>query len=176
MILPNKSIKNNSHHFEIALLTVVIHQKAKYISNPDCRVQVGFLQQGFTQPDCLRRILCIQAAGKRTKDSNEPSETVRHLFHEEPAGLMNKETKQVCVRTHAPGQTSWWGWLYAAGQRVLLLVYLLKNPWLLRHTYRPQLKHEGPSHSSGNHRSPPEQRRQEQFFLKGPKIICKTSC
>lgn len=67
-----------SYHIEIALLTVVIHQKAKYISNPDCRVQVWLFQQGFAQPDCLRRILCIQAAGKRTKDSNA---TLTRLFN-----------------------------------------------------------------------------------------------
>lgn len=135
----------------------MINQKAKYISNPDCGVQVGLLQQGFTQPDCLRRILCIQPAGKGTKQSNENH--LKHWGHSKQPGLRSKEKEQVCIRTRVPGQTSWWGRFYAAGQLVLLLVYLLNNPWLLRCTYKPQWKHEVPSHSSGNHRSPPEQRK-----------------
>lgn len=40
--------KNDSHHLEVALLTVVLHQETKCISNPDSRVQLRLLQQSFT--------------------------------------------------------------------------------------------------------------------------------
>lgn len=61
----------------------------------------------------------------------------------------------VWIVTCVPGQTSWLGWFYAAGQLVVLPVYPLKCPLLLRHTWKPQSKHLVLFHNSGNHQSPP---------------------
>lgn len=49
-----------SHHLEVALLTVVLHQETVCVSNPDCRVQLWLLQEAFTYPHGLTGALIIQ--------------------------------------------------------------------------------------------------------------------
>lgn len=64
-----KKSENSSHHLEVALLAVMFYQEAVCVSDPDSRVQLWLLQQGFAQPHRLARILWIQPAENQALNS-----------------------------------------------------------------------------------------------------------